>query len=144
MGRSATRSRATTAAALATRTSWRRSTRPRRSCASGLPPRPASTTDEEANLMAVDVLGSSVKRKEDPRFITGEGQYLDDIKLSGLTHAYVLRSPYAHARIRSIDTAAAAAVSIERIRAWAYGLRRTYAWVNPDSLMSSRYWPSPV
>jgi carbon-monoxide dehydrogenase large subunit len=54
-----------------------------------------------------DVLGSSIKRVEDPRFITGKGRYLDDIKLTGMTHLAILRSPYAHANIRSIDTSAA-------------------------------------
>jgi carbon-monoxide dehydrogenase large subunit len=54
-----------------------------------------------------DVLGSSVKRVEDPRFITGKGRYLDDIKLTGMTHMAILRSPYAHANIRSVDTSAA-------------------------------------
>ena len=51
-----------------------------------------------------DVLGASVKRVEDPRFITGKGRYLDDIKLTGMAHLAILRSPYAHANIRSIDT----------------------------------------
>jgi carbon-monoxide dehydrogenase large subunit len=55
----------------------------------------------------VDVLGSPVKRTEDPRFITGKGRYLDDIKLTGMVHMAILRSPYAHANIRSIDTTAA-------------------------------------
>jgi carbon-monoxide dehydrogenase large subunit len=59
--------------------------------------------------MAIDVLGSPVKRTEDPRFITGKGRYLDDIKLTGMVHMAILRSPYAHANIRSIDTAAAKA-----------------------------------
>jgi carbon-monoxide dehydrogenase large subunit len=57
--------------------------------------------------MAVDVLGSSVKRTEDPRFITGKGRYLDDIKLQNMAHMAILRSPYAHANITSIDTSAA-------------------------------------
>ena len=50
-----------------------------------------------------------VKRVEDPQFITGKGRYLDDIKLPGMTHVAILRSPYAHANIRSIDIAAAKA-----------------------------------
>jgi carbon-monoxide dehydrogenase large subunit len=54
-----------------------------------------------------DVLGASVKRVEDPRFITGQGRYLDDIKLTGMTHLAILRSPYAHANIRSVDTSGA-------------------------------------
>lgn len=55
-------------------------------------------------------VGAPLKRKEDPRFITGAGNYLDDIKLAGMTHAVVVRSPYAHARIDSIRTDAAAAM----------------------------------
>ena len=50
-----------------------------------------------------------LKRKEDPRFIRGEGNYLDDIRLPGMVHGAVLRSPYAHAKIVSIDTSAALA-----------------------------------
>jgi carbon-monoxide dehydrogenase large subunit len=60
--------------------------------------------------MAVDVLGARVKRREDQRFITGQGRYLDDLKLPGMTYLAILRSPYAHANIRSIDTAAARAM----------------------------------
>ncbi len=48
-------------------------------------------------------------RKEDPRFIRGHGNYIDDITLPGMLHAAILRSPYAHARIVSIDTSAAEA-----------------------------------
>ena len=59
--------------------------------------------------MTTDVLGAPVKRVEDPRFITGRGRYLDDVRLPGMTHLAILRSPYAHANIRSIDIAAAKA-----------------------------------
>src|SRR3954463_788723 len=48
-----------------------------------------------------------LKRKEDPRFIRGAGKFVDDIKLPGMLHGAVLRSPLAHARIVSIDTSAA-------------------------------------
>ncbi|UGS38122.1 aerobic carbon-monoxide dehydrogenase large subunit [Capillimicrobium parvum] len=48
-------------------------------------------------------------RKEDPRFIRGRGRYVDDIQLPGMLHGAILRSPLAHARIASIDTAAAMA-----------------------------------
>jgi carbon-monoxide dehydrogenase large subunit len=54
-----------------------------------------------------DVLGASIKRVEDPRFITGAGNYVDDIKLPSMAYMSILRSPYAHANIRSIDTSAA-------------------------------------
>ena len=50
-----------------------------------------------------------LKRKEDPRFIRGQGTYLDDIKLPGMVYGAVLRSPYAHAEILSIDTSEALA-----------------------------------
>ena len=49
------------------------------------------------------IFGSGIKRREDPRLITGAATYTDDLKLSGLTYAAFLRSPYAHARITRID-----------------------------------------
>jgi aerobic carbon-monoxide dehydrogenase large subunit len=52
-------------------------------------------------------LGQSVPRTEDPRLLTGRGRYADDFDLPRLAHAQVLRSPHAHARIRSIDVRAA-------------------------------------
>jgi carbon-monoxide dehydrogenase large subunit len=57
--------------------------------------------------MGVEGIGASVVRKEDKRFITGKGRYVDDIKLLGMTHAHFIRSPHPHARIKSIDAAAA-------------------------------------
>jgi aerobic carbon-monoxide dehydrogenase large subunit len=57
--------------------------------------------------MTADVLGAPIKRVEDPRFITGKGRYLDDVQLTGATHLAILRSPYAHANIRSVDTSKA-------------------------------------
>src|SRR3989442_499798 len=60
-----------------------------------------------ATVAADRLFGKSIKRREDPRFITGRGQYVDDVKLPGMTYAAFVRSPHAHARIRRIDTAAA-------------------------------------
>ena len=54
-------------------------------------------------------IGERVQRKEDRRFLTGSGRYVDDLQLARVTYAYFLRSPHAHAKIRKIDTAAAAA-----------------------------------
>jgi carbon-monoxide dehydrogenase large subunit len=54
------------------------------------------------------LLGASIKRREDPRFITGKGNYTDDLKLAGMTHAVFVRSPHANAKIRKIDTTKAA------------------------------------
>ncbi|MCB0851561.1 MAG: xanthine dehydrogenase family protein molybdopterin-binding subunit, partial [Bacteroidetes bacterium] len=56
------------------------------------------------------LIGKPVKRVEDKRFITGKGRYTDDIVLPGMVYAYIIRSPYAHARINSIDTSAATAM----------------------------------
>src|ERR1700687_3628033 len=55
-------------------------------------------------------IGDAPKRREDLRFLTGNGRYLDDLAFEGLTHALVLRSPHAHAQILAIDTAAARAM----------------------------------
>jgi aerobic carbon-monoxide dehydrogenase large subunit len=52
-------------------------------------------------------MGHSMKRKEDPRFIRGKGNYVDDIKLPGMLYMDIVRSPYAHAKIKKIDTSAA-------------------------------------
>ena len=53
------------------------------------------------------LIGARVKRKEDPRLITGAGAYVGDLKLPGMQHVVFVRSPYAHARIRGIDAEAA-------------------------------------
>jgi carbon-monoxide dehydrogenase large subunit len=53
------------------------------------------------------MIGESIKRVEDHRFITGTGEYTDDIVLPRMTHAYILRSHLAHAKIKSVDTKAA-------------------------------------
>ncbi|TMH35334.1 MAG: xanthine dehydrogenase family protein molybdopterin-binding subunit [Betaproteobacteria bacterium] len=57
----------------------------------------------------LNTVGQSVRRKEDYRFLTGCGQYTDDVNPPHHTHAYFLRSPHAHANIRRIDTAKAKA-----------------------------------
>ena len=54
-------------------------------------------------------MGHRMKRKEDPRFIQGKGRYVDDIKLPGMLHMDIVRSPYAHAKILNIDASAALA-----------------------------------
>jgi len=56
------------------------------------------------------LFGSSIKRREDPRLITGKGVYTDDVKLPGQTYAVFVRSPHAHARVRRVDVSRATAV----------------------------------
>ena len=55
-------------------------------------------------------IGESVLRKEDRKFVTGEGRYVDDLKLPGMLHAVFVRSPFGHAKINSIDASAALAL----------------------------------
>ena len=88
--------------------------------------------------MTTRIFGSGIRRREDPRLITGQAAYTDDIKLTGMVHAAILRSPHAHARITGINTDAAQA---------APGVRAVYtgtdtagvlnpipcAWAIPDS-----------
>jgi len=58
--------------------------------------------------MGAKFFGAAVKRREDPRFLQGEGRFIDDIVLPGVLHAAFFRSPHAHARIVRIDTTTAA------------------------------------
>ncbi len=59
--------------------------------------------------MGMEGIGARVTRKEDKRFITGRGRYTDDMTVPGMAHAGFVRSPHAHAKIKSIDTTAASA-----------------------------------
>src|SRR3954452_14930633 len=65
-----------------------------------------ATTEQQAQITGYGRL----RRKEDPRFIRGQGKYVDDVVLPGMLHGALLRSPLAHARILSIDTSAAEAL----------------------------------
>ena len=67
-------------------------------------------TTEERRLQTtpeVGGMGHSVKRKEDPRFIRGAGEYIEDLVLPGMLWLDIVRSPYAHATIKSIDSSEA-------------------------------------
>jgi carbon-monoxide dehydrogenase large subunit len=71
-----------------------------------------TTTEEAVPLSAAgNPIGfGRMHRKEDARFLRGEGNYVDDVNLPGMLHGAILRSPYAHARILSVDTSAAEAL----------------------------------
>jgi aerobic carbon-monoxide dehydrogenase large subunit len=78
--------------------------------------------------MGVKYFGASVKRREDPRFLRGEGRFVDDVKLAGVLHAAFLRSPYPHARILSVRTEAAAAMpGVVRV----FTFRDLERWMKP-------------
>jgi carbon-monoxide dehydrogenase large subunit len=66
-----------------------------------------ATVEEEQAVQAEPIGYGRMKRKEDPRFVRGKGNYVDDVQLPGMLHGAVLRSPLAHARIKSIDVSAA-------------------------------------
>src|SRR5688572_26117693 len=60
--------------------------------------------------VGVRYFGASVSRREDPRLLRGQGRYVDDIKLPGMLHATIVRSPHAHARLHAIRIEAAQAL----------------------------------
>ena len=69
------------------------------------------TTEPNADRLAkLEGIGCSRKRREDPRFIQGKGTYVDDVKMPGMTFGVMVRSPYAHARVKRIDTSRALAL----------------------------------
>jgi carbon-monoxide dehydrogenase large subunit len=61
-------------------------------------------------MMGIEGVGARALRKEDKRFITGRGRYVDDIRLHGMTYAAFVRSPHAHAKVTAIDIAPALAM----------------------------------
>src|SRR5580658_2607824 len=72
---------------------------------------PPAGRQKERSDQRLNVIGTRMLRKEDPRFLTGRGRFIDDIVLPNMAHAAALRSPHAHARIRSIDKSAAEALT---------------------------------
>src|SRR5438552_593567 len=85
-------------------------------------------------LMGAKCFGAAVKRREDPRFLRGEGRFVDDVTLPGMLHAAFVRSPHAHARIIRIHTtAAAAAPGVVRVLTFA-DLQR---WMKPLPLFGA-------
>lgn len=79
--------------------------------ADGVSAQVTTTEDVEIKTPAkVSGMGHRMKRKEDPRFLQGRGNYVDDVKLPGMLHMAIVRSPYAHAKILSIDSTEALAM----------------------------------
>ena len=101
--------------------------------------------------MTIQRMGESPRRREDARFVTGHGAYLDDLTFERLVHAVVLRSPHAHALIKSIDTAAARSapgvlVVLSATDAMADGLKplRPYAEANVQTGEPFAFAPQPL
>ncbi|MBO0848651.1 MAG: carbon monoxide dehydrogenase, partial [Pseudonocardia sp.] len=75
-------------------------------------------------------LGSSRTRVEDARFIRGRGNYVEDVKLPGMLHMEILRSPLAHARITNIDTSAAWAIpGVKLVLTGEMAAQRNLGWM---------------
>ena len=72
----------------------------------------AKVTEAEVELL---VLGKPLKRKEDPRLLTGTSKYVDDLKIPGMLHSAVLRSTYAHASVKKIDISKASGAAGVRL-----------------------------
>ena len=62
------------------------------------------TLPEQLPTSAIRYIGKEVKRVEDPSLVTGETEFIDNVKLPNMLHAAILRSPHPHARIVSINT----------------------------------------
>lgn len=96
-------------------------------------------------------LGDSPRRREDARFLTGQGRYLDDLRFDGLGHAVVLRSPHAHARLLSIDAGTArdmpgvrAVLTAAEARGDGLGPLRPYAEANVQTGEPFAFAPQPL
>src|SRR5215472_2512455 len=87
--------------------------------------------------------GTSIKRSEDPRILTGAGRYVDDIKLPGMLHAAFVRSPLAHARVLSVDVSAARALR-GVVAAFTGAELEAMTVPGPDSLMALMGWAGPT
>ncbi|HEY1413437.1 MAG TPA: xanthine dehydrogenase family protein molybdopterin-binding subunit, partial [Rhodopila sp.] len=97
------------------------------------------------------VIGDAPLRREDARFVTGHGTYLDDIAFDGVTHAVFLRSPHAHARIVSIDMTEAlkvpgivAILTAKEAAADGLGTLRPVNETNLQTNEPFRFMPQPV
>ena len=94
-----------------------------------------ATPPKEDRVAALSGLGTSRKRVEDARFTQGKGNYVDDLKLPGMLFGDFVRSPYAHARVKSINTEAPGEAPAKQFPLrWSY--RGTSAHASPSSMTS--------
>jgi len=85
-----------------------------------------------ASQTTTQTLGKARRRNEDPRLLTGQALFTDDVHLEGLVHAAFLRSPYAHARLRRVDAARARAVKLAESHGCRFAAppRGLFGWVD--------------
>ena len=96
--------------------------------------------------MSSRIFGSAIRRREDPRLLTGAGTFTDDLAFPGMVHAAMLRSPHAHARIRRVDASrardAAGVVAVYTGRDIAGALKpMPCAWLIPNSNLKVAEYP---
>ena len=96
----------------------------------------ASIVSLERRHVGVRYFGASVSRREDPRLLRGQGRYVDDIKLPGMLHATIVRSPHAHARLNAIRIEAAGTARVAGV----FRFTDLAAWMKP---MPSAGLPPP-
>jgi len=96
------------------------------------------------------VVGTPLPRREDPALLTGEGKYTDDLVVPGVLHLAIVRSPYAHARITSVDTSAARALpGVVAVYSGAdlqseWGAPMPCAWVVTPDMKNPPHYPVAV
>jgi aerobic carbon-monoxide dehydrogenase large subunit len=86
-------------------------------------------------------VGQPLRRREDIKFITGNGRYVDDIKLPGMLHLAILRSPHAHARITGVELSAARAATGVRLALAGADLTGKIANIKPDWIVPGTVVP---
>jgi carbon-monoxide dehydrogenase large subunit len=93
------------------------------------------------------LVGTAVRRKEDPELLTGQARYIDNLTVPGMVWAYVVRSPYAHARVRNVDLSAAlqaegvvAAYSGTDLQG-EWGGPLPMAWPVTEDIKNPPHWP---
>jgi len=112
------------------------------------------TPTREQREAALEGMGCKRKRVEDIRFTQGKGNYVDDLKLPGMLHGDFVRSPHAHARVKSIDDKEAlkvpgvlAVITAETLKtvnlAWMPTLAGDVQWCSPTARCCSRTRRSP-
>ena len=93
------------------------------------------------------LIGTSVPRKEDPELLTGQARYVDNLTVPGMVWAYLVRSPYAHARVRGVDLSAAlAAEGVVAAFSGAdlkdeWGGPLPMAWPVTEDIKNPPHWP---
>src|SRR5437870_282757 len=112
-------------------------------------PEPRSPQTKERNMaqVAQRYVGGGVLRKEDPRLLTGQGRYVDDLALPGMVWMGVVRSPLAHARIKAVDTGPA--LQIPGVLAAFTGEELAGDWAGPlpcvwpvtEDIKMPQHWP---